>query len=74
MMRPSGEVCRSGVSSCCNMRFVSFSDFAQFTVLNSQAFFFEEALLEDRPLPKSERKETFKTFFAEMIREVVPPS
>lgn len=31
-------------------------------------------MLEDRPLPKSERKETFKTFFAEMIREVVPPS
>eukprot|EP00752_Nemacystus_decipiens_P002888 g2687.t1 len=39
-----------------------------------EAFFFEEALLEDQPLPKSERKETFKTFFAEMIKDVVPPS
>lgn len=42
--------------------------------MDSQAFFFEEALLEDQQLPKSERQETFKTFFAEMIKDVIPPS
>eukprot|EP00903_Cladosiphon_okamuranus_P017430 g16054.t1 len=40
----------------------------------SEAYFFEEALLEDQPLPRSERMETFKKFFAEMIKDVVPPS
>lgn len=39
-----------------------------------QAFYFEEALLEDHALPKPEREENFKAFFTEMIRDVVQTS
>ncbi|CAM9709443.1 unnamed protein product [Ectocarpus sp. 12 AP-2014] len=39
-----------------------------------EAFFFEETLLEDRPLPRAEKAETFKGFFAEIIRDVLQTS
>lgn len=48
-----------------------FSVLFSFATTNFQAYFFEEALLEDRALPKSEKEETFKTFFSEMIRDIV---
>ncbi|CBN75666.1 conserved unknown protein [Ectocarpus siliculosus] len=39
-----------------------------------EAFFFEETLLEDRPLPRAEKAETFKGFFAEIVRDVLQTS